>query len=343
MKYSALLLYCLSSSLLAASYYNDPFYFKQWAFLDKDNKNSPGSSIEAGHRYTENWARRPVVVAVVDTGVDYLHEDLKNNMWINENEIPGNGIDDDRNGYIDDVFGIDLLDQDSDPKDELDHGTHIAGIIGAESNNGIGIAGAARSAKIMSIRAIPNEGDEEDDVVIEAFEYAAKMGAKIVNASFSKDQSSERVGEVIERLSKQYDMLFVTTAGNRHRDIDREPTYPASFQNDLLVTVASCSKQAAVSFFSSYGEQTVDLFAPGSLIYSLQPGQKYQSLNGTSQAAPYVSAIAAELYSLFPRFTMKDIKSIMMESAIESNYLTGKSKTGSRVDLMNAIRYGLHR
>lgn len=344
MKYTSLSLFLLSFALHAAApLYNDSFYYKQWAFNSKDITSAPGSSIESGHSYTQSWPRREVVVAVIDTGVDYLHPDLAKNIWTNINEIPNNGVDDDRNGYIDDVFGIDLVDNDSDPMDAFDHGTHVAGIIGAVSNNGIGIAGAARSAKIMSIRAIPNQGDESDQSVIEAFEYAAKMGAKIINCSFSKDQSSKEVGETIDRLSREHGILFVTTAGNQRRDIDQIPTYPASFQNDLLMTVASCSKQAAVSFFSSYGENTVDIFAPGSIIYSLKPNGEYQSMNGTSQAAPYVSAIAAEIYALFPRFTMSDVKQILMESAIENNYLSGKSKTGGRIDLMTAIYLSLHR
>ena len=345
MKYFALTIFLIATHhLLAADpYYNDAWYHKQWAFNSKDISAAPGSSIEQAHRYTQNWPRREVVVAVIDTGVDYRHPDLRNNMWTNKLEIPENGIDDDGNGHIDDFFGVDLIDRDGDPQDALDHGTHIAGIIAAEANNGIGIAGAARSAKIMSIRAIPSTGDEEDSLVIEAFEYAAKMGAKIINASFSKDQSSPAVSEAIDRLSEQYEILIITTAGNRHRDIDKEPSYPASFQNQKLITVASCSKQASVSYFSSYGENTVDLFAPGSIIYSLQPENRYQSMNGTSQAAPYVSAIAAELYSLFPHFSMDEIKQLILESAIEGNYLTGKSKTGARADLMSAIQLGLHR
>lgn len=324
-----------------SSYYNDSFYHKQWAFNSKSHGTAPGSSIEEAHRYTENWPQREVIVAVIDTGVDYLHPDLKNSMWINQFEIPNNGIDDDNNGYIDDLYGIDLIDNDSDPQDALDHGTHIAGIIAATPNNSIGIAGVARSAKIMSIRAIPNNGDEEDALVIEAFEYAAKMGAKIINASFSKDQSSESVSATIDRLSAEYQILFVTTAGNHHRDIDKEPSYPASFQNQYLISVASCSKQASVSYFSSFGEKTVDIFAPGSIIYSLKPGNGYQSMNGTSQAAPYVSAIAAELYSLFPKLTMLEIKDILVNSSIESKYLLGKSKRGSRIDLMSAINFAL--
>ncbi len=339
----ALILFSASAFSQVPAYYNDQFYFKQWAFHSKDQQKSPGSSIELAHRYTKNWPRRQVLVAVIDTGVDYNHPDLEGKVWTNELEIPGNGIDDDHNGYIDDFYGVDLIDGDSDPSDSLDHGTHIAGIIAAVPNNSIGIAGAALSAKIMSIRAIPNTGDEDDQVVIEAFNYAAKMGANIINASFSKDQSSLAVRDTIEQLSRQYDILFVTTAGNQHRDIDQVPSYPASFQNELLVTVASCSQQASVSYFSSFGEQTVDLFAPGSIIYSLQPNNRYQSMNGTSQAAPYVSAMAAELYALFPKFSMLEIKQLLMESAIESNYLTGKSKTGGRVDLMNAINYALRR
>lgn len=330
-------------SLSSFALHNDPFLKKQWSFHSKDAKK-PGSSIYLAHKATEDLPRKEVIVAVIDTGVDYTHEDIAKNIWININEIPNNGIDDDNNGYIDDIHGIDLIDNDSDPQDAYDHGTHVAGIIAAETNNNIGISGIALNAKIMAIRAIPNKGDEEDDVVIKALLYSAQNGAKIINCSFTKAESSIAVSDAIDMIHDLYDVLVVTTAGNSHVDID-EPqnfTYPAHFANENLITVASCSSRESVSYFSSWGEVDVDIFAPGSISYSLKPGNKYQSMNGTSQAAPVVSGIAAELWSLFPNLTAVEIKNIILNTSTKSNSLMGKSKTGGRVDLYLAVSSLLH-
>lgn len=323
--------------------HNDPLLKKQWSFHSKDAKKA-GSSIYLAHKLTSELPRKEVIVAVIDTGVDYLHEDISNNMWINQDEIPGNGIDDDDNGYIDDIHGIDLIDNTSDPKDAYDHGTHVAGIIAAETNNSIGISGIALNAKIMAIRAIPNEGDEDDSTVIKALLYAAQNGAQIINCSFTKSESSLKVSDTIDLIHDLYDTLIITTAGNRHVDID-EPqnfTYPAHFANENLITVASCSSMESVSFFSSWGEENVDLFAPGSISYSLKPGNKYQSMNGTSQAAPVVAGIAAEIWSLFPELSATELKEVILSSSVRAKSLIGKSRTGGRVDLYSAVSSLLH-
>ncbi len=333
------LLLALSLISTTAFGYNDPLLYKQWAFNDTNDK-VPGIGVAKTHKVTAQTYQKEIVVAVIDSGVDYTHPDIDDNMWINEDEIPGNGIDDDGNGYIDDIHGIDLVDSDSDPMDSEGHGTHVAGIIGAEINNEIGIAGVATKAKIMAIRAIPNKGDEKDEHIVKALLYAAENGAKIINCSFSKDESSSIVGETIDRIHAEYDVLVVGAPGNKHVDIDlpENAAYPAYFQNDNLIIVSSVSKQSSPSFFASWGKEMVDIFAPGSIIYSLALNHKYTSMNGTSQAAPQVSGVAAEIWSVFPYLTATQIKSAIMKSAVTGKYMIGKAKTDGRVDMFKALQ-----
>lgn len=335
----AILLLILTTLTTTAFGYSDALFHKQWTFFSKDYK-FPGMGIYKAQQVTAQTIRKETVVAVIDSGVDYTHPDIDDNMWVNPNEIPGNDIDDDGNGYIDDVHGIDLIDYDSDPMDTEGHGTHVAGIIAAEIDNKIGIAGVATTAKIMAIRAIPNKGDENDTNVVNALLYAAENGARVINCSFTKDQSSDEVRETIDFIHREYDALVVTAAGNNHYDIDlpHNPAYPAKFQNDNMIVVSSVTKRANPSYFANWGKEMVDIFAPGSIIYSLTLNHKYESENGTSQAAPQVSGVAAELWSVFPYLTALQIKDAIMRSAVTGQYTMDKAKTDGRVDMLKALQ-----
>ena len=188
---------------------------------------------------------KEIIVAVVDTGVDFNHPDLP--MWTNENEIPGNGIDDDNNGYIDDIHGINTLVRDSEGKatmnimDTHSHGTHVSGSIAAIQNNALGVAGIASKAKIMALRTVPNSSDETDVDVTEAFIYAAENGAKVINCSFGKsvNERGMMVRDAINHIGRAHGVLVVAAAGNSRRNIDTYPTYPASFDSENLLVVAS--------------------------------------------------------------------------------------------------------
>ena len=199
--------------------------------------------------------KQEIIVAVVDTGVDYNHEDLP--MWINEGEIAGNGIDDDNNGYIDDIYGINTLVRDADGNatmnimDTHNHGTHVSGSIAAIQNNNTRLLGLHQmQKKIMALRTVPNRSDETDVDVTEAFIYAAKNGAKIINCSFGKSHNERgmMVRDAINHIGEEYGALVVAAAGNSMRNIDMYPAYPASFDSENLLVVASTSSSGNFSY-----------------------------------------------------------------------------------------------
>lgn len=324
--------------------FNDPKFSKLWHFNDKT-----GMSVNRAYKEIINAKGSEIIVAVVDTGVDYKHEDLKDVMWVNTKEIPGNNIDDDGNGYIDDVHGIDTLtrDQDGNATGDMDdphsHGTHVSGIIAAKQNNNIGIAGVAGNVKIMGIRTVPNNGDELDVDVVESFLYAARNGAKIINCSFGKahNEGGMAVSETIKYIGEKYGVLVIAASGNSSRDIDKKLTYPASFENEHLMVIASTSKRGRMSYFSNYGKKNVDLAAPGSAIYSTTPKNRYASMSGTSMAAPAAAGVAAEVLSHNSHLGPLELKEILMSSATKVGRFSSKLATGGRIDLYKALQKAL--
>lgn len=324
-----------------SSYFNDPLVGKVWAFRDAEDN---GVSVEKHYLSPLNMDKKEIIVAVVDTGVDYNHEDLKDVMWINKGEIAGNGIDDDGNGYIDDIYGIDPLDDDTDPMASHAHGTHVAGTIGATQNNGVGIAGIASNVKIMAIRTVPDAADETDADIVESFLYAAKHGAKLINCSFGKkhNEGGMIVNETIDHVGKEYGTLVVAAAGNDYRsNNDRNPKYPASFPSDYLMVVAATTSSGGLAFFSNIGKVTVDVAAPGSNVYSTVPGNGYANMSGTSMATPTTVGVTAQVLSHFPELDAVSIKKVMMESVTKVGSFGDQMASGGRVDLYNALRYTL--
>lgn len=334
--------YFESSSTNNKSTFNDPKADQVWSFRGASRH---GSSITKAYEASFTQASQEIIVAVVDTGIDHNHEDLKDVMWVNANEIPGNGIDDDQNGYIDDVYGLNTLVRDSDGNatgnamDTHSHGTHVAGTIGATQNNGIGIAGIASNVKLMAIRTVPNAGDELDVDVVEAFIYAAKNGAKIINCSFGKDRNEggQAVKEAIDFIGKTYGTLVVAAAGNSTRDIDRRLTYPASFSNTNLMVVGSTTSSGRMSYFSNYGKKNVDLAAPGSSIYSTTPNNRYANMSGTSMASPTAAGVAAEVWSRHPQLTPEELKTVLMNTVTKSRRIRRSMASQGRIDLYSAL------
>ena len=327
--------------------FNDPLVGRIWSFNDS---SSNGVSVEKAYLSPLGTTKEDIIVAVVDTGVDYNHEDLKNIMWKNTAEIAGNGIDDDNNGYIDDIHGINTLVRDSEgnatgnPMASHSHGTHVSGTIAAEQNNNVGIAGIASNAKIMAIRTVPDSSDETDADVVESFLYAAKNGARLINCSFGKNHNEGGmiVNETIDFIGSTYGVLVLAAAGNDYgRNIDSNRTFPASFESDYLLVVASTSKSGGLSWFSNIGPKSVDLAAPGSDIYSTVPGNSYQNMSGTSMATPTTVGVAAEVLSNFPALTPLQLKKVLMDSVTPVKKFSGKMVSGGRVDLFNSLDYTL--
>lgn len=308
---------------------SDPQLSKQWAIVGTTNIN-----VKDAWKITTGDHR--VIVGVVDTGLAFNHEDIKGNVALNEKEIPGNGIDEDKNGYVDDYFGYDMIDHKPLVGDDDIHGTHVSGIIGAKGNNGIGVAGINWNVSLLGVRTVPSDGDETDADVIEAFVYAGKRGARVINCSFGKAQSSMAVNDAINSLKDQ--TLFVVAAGNDSDDIDRRPTYPASFPADNILTVAALSSGGGLASFSNYGLKSVDIAAPGAGIVSTVP-TGYANLSGTSMASPEVAGAAALVLSKFPTLTPLQLKQALMEGGAPKDILKGKTVSGKMLDVMGTLSY----
>ena len=283
---------------------------------------------------------RDVVVALVDTGIDYTHEDLAGRIWTNVDEIPGNGIDDDGNGYVDDVYGWNFY---SDTNDvyvgtEDAHGTHGAGTIAANADNGTGIAGIVQSdrIKVMAVKALGgSDGSGTTASIIQAIQYAEANGAQICNLSLGSSQNDP----ALYRTMASSDMLFVVAAGNDGTDLETSPSYPASYDLDNVISVANIRYDGELDPTSSYGAASVDLAAPGSYILSTTPGGTYSYMTGTSMAAPMVSAAAAMVYSAFPNATLADVKDILLASVQKLDSLSDRTATGGMLDLGAAMAY----
>jgi thermitase len=333
--------------------FSDPRAGDVWSFADASEFGTSANMAYANPLQTQ---KAKITIAVVDTGIDYGHEDIKENLWVNESEIPGNGIDDDQNGYVDDIIGISLLNRDSNGKatnqvqDCHGHGTHVSGTIGAVQNNGLGIAGLASKVEIMTIKAVPCDGGDETDLdVMEAYIYAAKNGARIINSSFGKKQTEQgnAVEDVMNEINKRYKTLFITAAGNDNKNIDQIPTYPASFRSPNMLVVAAVSPDgdlgkfvygSFVRYFSNYGLGNVDIAAPGVDILSSVPNNGYQFFSGTSMAAPTVTGVATEVLSHYPMLTGEELKLILMKSIDSNSNFAGKTVTGGGVNLYKSLR-----
>lgn len=276
-----------------------------------------------------------IVVAVLDTGVDRTHPDLAANMWINPDEIPGNGIDDDGNGYIDDVHGWDFYDNDNDPSDDDGHGTHVSGTIAAVGNNSLGIIGVAYGAQIMALRFIGPLGGYTSDAVL-AINYAIDKGVKISNNSWGGYGFSTSLYNAINN-ARAAGMLFVAAAGNDNINTDITPHYPSSYTLSNVISVGSISSSGARSSFSNYGAISVDLFAPGSSILSTTPSSSYSSYDGTSMASPHVAGVAAQVLSLNSGLSLASLKDTILNSSTLSGAYSGLCVTSGRLSASTAV------
>ncbi len=276
---------------------------------------------------------------MIDTGVDDDHPDLEANMWINEGEIPGNNIDDDGNGFVDDEHGYDFANNDGDPSDDNGHGTHVAGTVAALGDNSIGVIGVAFGAQIMGLKFLDANGSGFTSDAIGAIDYAVTMGAHVLNNSWGGGGFSQSLLEAIE-FADEEGVLFVAAAGNSGTDNDVTPHYPSNYDVPNIISVASTNRFDDLSFFSNFGVQTVDLAGPGSEILSTVPGNGYGFKSGTSMATPHVSGAAALLYAQSLPFpgdpptpgVHLSVKSQLLASVDPLESLTGKVLTGGRLN-----------
>ncbi|NBT58212.1 protease [bacterium] len=341
---------------------SDPLFSKQWGM----------SSVDASGAWKKTPGGQEIIVAVTDSGVDYNHQDLIANMWRNPNETPGDGVDNDNNGYVDDVVGWDFATNDNKPYDltlslmdivlqggNPGHGTHVSGCIGAALNNKLGIAGLAPNVKLMALRFITESGQGGTAEAIAAIDYAANNGAKIINASWGGESDGEQeedglLKEAIERAGKK-GVLFLAAAGNGRAnaqggasgfdiDNDPKPVYPAAYPLENVFTVAAIDAENNLATFSNWGEKSVKIAAPGVKILSTVPGDKYQDTiinlgqvvvtwDGTSMATPHVAGAAASLWSVDPKMSAQSVAKKLMELSTETDSVAGKVASGGRLDL----------
>jgi subtilisin family serine protease len=311
---------------------NDPSYSQQYA----------SSFLSLPDAWGSTTGNNNLIAIVIDSGVQYTHPDLAANMWTNPSEIASNGIDDDGNGYIDDVHGINAINGSGDPMDDDEHGTHCAGILGAQGNNGIGISGVAWNVKIAAAKFLDSEGSGFLSDAIESINYAISLkqaGNNIVvsNNSWGGGGYSASLYSAIQQ-SISAGILFVAAAGNSSNDNDQYPTYPASYNLSGVLSVASTNGSGERSYFSNYGATSVDIAAPGSNIYSCLPTNTYGLLSGTSMAAPQVAGIALLAQSAcHGSLTTSQVKDAILNSGVTYAALSGLVSTGAIANAANAV------
>ncbi|MCT4641063.1 MAG: S8 family serine peptidase [Bacteriovoracaceae bacterium] len=312
----------------------DTDYKKQWG-LKNTGRNSgsiffPGkknTDINAQNAWKITTGSKDVKIAVIDTGVDYTHDDLKNNILINKLELNGTeGVDDDGNGYIDDVYGYDFANNDSDPMDGHGHGTHCAGVIGA-SHNKIGIRGVMANVKILPIQFLTKSGRGTLEGAVKSIDYAIQRGVQIMSNSWGGAGESVALTEAVQRAQKA-GILFVAAAGNEKNDNDLRPKIPANIKFDNVISVGAMDGKGKKASFSNYGKKTVHVFAPGVDIYSTVIENKYKKMSGTSMACPFISGIAGLLLASEPNLTYKELKSRIMTHVNPGEQLSEYSLSG---------------
>ena len=323
---------------------NDTSFNSLWGV---NNTGQTGGTIDADIDGPEAWdittGNSNLVIGVIDTGVDYTHPDLAGNIWTNPGEIAGNGIDDDGNGFIDDVHGYDFVNNDGDPMDDNEHGTHVAGTIAASGNNSNGVTGVAWNASIMGLKFLSDTGSGSTADAIRAINYTTMMKSVYdvniiaTNNSWGGGGHSSALESAIA-ANASAEILFVAAAGNENANNNTTPSYPANYDLPNVISVASTTHRDQRSSFSNYGATTVDLAAPGSSILSTVPGGGYASFSGTSMAAPHVTGVAALAWSVKPNATVAEVKAAILDGVDSITSLDGLVETGGRLNAFNTLQ-----
>ncbi|HEY9509200.1 MAG TPA: S8 family peptidase [Verrucomicrobiae bacterium] len=333
--------------LRAARVPNDPAYsgeplwnLNNWGQLG----GTSGSDIHAAEGWDLNTDASSFLVCVIDSGIRVTHEDLAGNLWTNPGEIPANGIDDDANGYIDDVHGINAIDGSGNLVDEPSHGTHVAGTLGAVGDNGTGIVGVAWRARIMGCKFLDANFEGAVSDAIECIEYAKVNGAKVINASWGGVTSGPFFSTALyDAIADARDagIIFVAAAGNfaLNNDDSSNAFFPASFDLDNIISVAATTRDDGLAHFSDYGADTVDLGAPGYVVYSCMStaDDAYGYDNGTSMSSPHVAAACALAWARFPNENYQQIIQRVLAGVDVIPALVGKCRTGGRLNLEKVL------
>ncbi|HLM23496.1 MAG TPA: S8 family peptidase [Pyrinomonadaceae bacterium] len=317
---------------------HDPQFNDQWALANSGQRGGKqGADISATLAWATTTGTDKLVVAVLDTGVDYTHEDLMENMWVRPATMAP--YHDNELGTIDDLNGFNAIDSAADPMDDNGHGTHCAGIIGAEGENNIGIAGVNWKVQIMPLKFMNSGGFGTTKDAIEAINYVinrkkAGVNVRIISASWGSTQKSRALGDII-RKAYENDILFVAAAGNSSVDNDRTPHYPSSYPN--VISVAALDRHDHLASFSNFGVKSVMVAAPGVDILSTWLGNEYEEKSGTSMATPVVSGVGALILAKNPRMPVDDLHKRLMDSTDPIIVLKGKTVTGGRINAAKAL------
>ncbi|MGI2258832.1 S8 family serine peptidase [Shewanella sp. GXUN23E] len=327
---------------------DDPRYPEMWGL---NNTGQSGGTVDADVDAPEAWdistGDDSVIIGVIDTGVDYNHEDLAGNIWVNPGEIAGNGIDDDGNGVIDDIHGFSAYNDNGDPMDGNGHGTHVSGTIGAEGNNGVGVVGVNWDVTIIGCQFLSAAGNGSTADAIECIDYFTDLkvnrgvDVRATNNSWGGGDFSQALKDSIDAAGDA-GIMFVAAAGNCRtgapaRDIDQVPSYPASYDSAAILAVSMTTRNDALDSCSHWGPVSVDMGAPGSGILSTTPGNSYSVYSGTSMASPHVAGAAALVWSVNPALDIAEMKNLLMNTGDPLPELNGKTVSGNRLNLRAAL------
>ncbi len=318
----------------------DTNFKKQWG-MKNDGKNGSifssgiaGEDINVLRAWNITKGNKAVKIAVIDTGVDYTHPELKDQIMVNEAELNGKpGVDDDGDGYIDDIYGYNFSAKTADPQDGHGHGTHCAGVIGA-SHNGAGVAGVMANVSILPIKFLSDEGSGETIDAIAAIDYGIKRGVNVMSNSWGGGEEEQSLKDAIQAATDA-GIVFVAAAGNESANNDRTASFPANYPN--VISVGSFTSAGAKSSFSNYGVKSVHVTAPGSNILSTYKRGGYTTMSGTSMATPHVAGVIGLLLSQEPNLTPAQVKERLISTSTKTSKLQTASLSGGRVDAFKAL------
>jgi subtilisin family serine protease len=318
---------------------NDPRFNEQWALANDGQRGTAGADISAMRAWAKTTGSDKVIVAVLDSGVDYTHPDLATNIWIRPENIQA--YKDRDLGEIDDVRGYNAIDNDGDPMDDNGHGTHCAGIIGAEGGNNKGIAGVNWTVQIMPLKFMDASGSGTTKDAIEAINYVidrknAGVNVRIISASWGSTQKSRALEDVI-RTAYDAGILFVAASGNASADADKNPHYPAGYNVANIISVAATDANDQLTSFSNYGAKTVHVAAPGKDILSTWLEHGFREASGTSMATPVVAGVAALVLSKNLDMSVDELRKHLLNSVDKLPSLKGKVVTGGRINAAKAV------
>jgi subtilisin family serine protease/subtilisin-like proprotein convertase family protein len=337
------ILYAEPNYIVSASLTPDDSRFSElWGM---NNTGQTGGVDDADIDAPEAWdistGSHDVIVGVIDTGVDHTHPDLMANIWTNPGEIAGDGIDNDNNGYIDDMHGINAITGVGDPMDDAGHGSHVSGTVGATGNNSLGVVGVNHNVSIIGCKFLSAGGTGSIADALTCVNYFVDLknngvNVRATNNSWGGGGFSQAFSDALT-TSEEADILFVAAAGNSASDNDANPSYPSGYDHESILAVASTTHTDNMSSFSQYGLTTVDIGAPGSDILSTVPGGGYSVFSGTSMASPHVMGAAALTWSVNPELSAIEMKALIMSSGDENADLDGKTVSGKRLNVKTAL------